>query len=74
MRFEEILPFMREGKKAKIKNCGHYWKITKNSNFSAAPNITKFNLDGTIDQDDDPSSMSTYLIMSENWVLIDEQK
>lgn len=78
MKFEEVLPLMRESKKARTKSdmdYGFYWICGKKGNeelgFPMIPTIVKIQNDGTHLHEKCSLGISTCAIMDESWEIFE---
>ncbi len=77
MKFEEVLPLMREGKKAQMSHVkdGSYWISCKEGNeYLGMPMILSIGLlnkDGEWICDSQSWAISRVCIMSEDWEIIE---
>lgn len=77
MRFEEILPLMREGKAARMESNtdGYHWIACKQgAPHLSLPNIlsiVELNKDGKIIADTHSWGIPRWAIMADDWVICD---
>ncbi len=78
MKFEEVLPLMREGKKAKIKSLDKYrhWVVSEASLMNREPfwiTLSSINdEDGTTRHDRSSWGIPRWAIMSDKWEIVDD--
>ncbi len=77
MRFEEILPLMREGEAAKMEsdNSGEHWICCMQGNedlgLPMVLSIARLNKNGHAMTDSNSMSMYNWAIMADDWVVCD---